>query len=78
MKRFYSLLIVLIMFVSPALAAKSKATPTPAPIEIDAELVEPPEQILRLLDIIYTEWETVNGKDQGKKNKYTKWFNNYK
>ncbi len=77
MKRFYSLLIVLIMFVSPALAAKSKATPTPAPIEIDAELVEPPEQIQRLLDIVYTEWETVNGKDQGKKNKYTKWFNNY-
>ena len=30
-----------------------------------------------MLDIAWQEWETVNGKDQGVKNKYTTWFNNY-
>ncbi len=77
MKRFMLLLLSMMLLAAPACAAKSKATPTPAPLEIGLEPVEPPEEIQHLLDIVYNEWETVNGKDQGVKNKYTKWFNNY-
>jgi hypothetical protein len=76
-KSFAFLLSALLLFSAPALAAKSKATPTPPPLEITAEPQEPPEQIQRVLDIAWQEWETVNGKDQGVKNKYTTWFNNY-
>lgn len=68
---------VLLLFSASALAAKEKATPTPAPVVIQAEPAEPPEQIRRLLDIAYQEWTSVNGKDQGVKNKYTTWYNNY-
>ena len=46
-------------------------------MEIQAEPAEPPELIRRLLDIAYEEWTTVNGKDQGSKNKYTTWYNKY-
>lgn len=79
-KRFSSLLLsaVLLFSVSGAQAAKAKATATPPPLEIVSEPAEPPEEIQRLLDIVYQEWETVAGKDQGEKNKYTTWFNNYK
>ena len=71
-------LVLLLAFSSSALAAKKpKPTPTPPPVEIRTDAVEPPEQIRRLLDIVYEEWTTVNGKDQGKKNKYTTWFNDY-
>ena len=79
MKRTVTLFVSLILLLtaSSALAAKSKATPTPAPAEIGTEIVDPPESIAHLLDIVYQEWETVNGKDQGVKNKYTTWFNNY-
>ena len=80
MKRAFALLLSLLLLLSAssALAAKKpKATPTPLPAEIGTELAEPPEQIQRLLDIVYNEWVTVNGKDQGVKNKYTTWFNNY-
>ena len=80
MKKVISLLLALftLLSLSSAMAAKkSKATPTPAPLEIGTEVVEPPEAIQRLLEVAYNEWATVNGKDQGKKNKYTTWFNNY-
>ncbi len=78
MKRIFSLFTALLLLISaPALAAKSKPTPTPPPAEITEMPVEPPEDILRVLDIAYNEWVTVNGKDQGVKNKYTTWFNNY-
>ena len=78
MKKVFALLLAaLTLLASSALAAKSKATPTPAPLEIGAEVVDPPEAIQRLLDVAHEEWVTVNGKDQGKKNKYTTWFNNY-
>ena len=78
-KRISVLLLALILLCSSsALAAKKeKATPTPAPVEIQPEPADPPEQIQRVLDIAYEEWKTVNGKDQGVKNKYTTWFNNY-
>ena len=69
---------MMLLTVPSALAAKKpKATPTPMPAEIGTEIVDPPEAIQRLLDVAHNEWVTVNGKDQGKKNKYTTWFNNY-
>ena len=77
LKRIVALLCVLLLFSVSAQAAKSKPTPTPAPISIQAEPADPPEQIQRVLDIAYQEWTTVNGKDQGVKNKYTTWYNNY-
>ena len=80
LKRILTLVFALILLCSSsALAAskKAKATPTPAPIEIQAEPADPPELIRHMLDIAYEEWKTVNGKDQGGKNKYTTWYNNY-
>ena len=79
LKRILVLMFALILLcTSSAYAAKKeKATPTPAPMTIQAEPADPPEQIQRVLDIAYEEWTTVNGKDQGIKNKYTTWFNNY-
>ena len=78
-KRFFALFLVLILLCSSsALAAKKeKATPTPAPLEIQAEPADPPSLIQKMLDIAYNEWTTENGKDQGSKNKYTTWYNNY-
>lgn len=78
--RVTALLLALLFLCSaaPALAAKkAKPTATPAPLEIPGDQVDPPEQIQHLLEIVYNEWKTVNGKDQGKKNKYTTWYNNY-
>ena len=78
-KRTVSIILALFLLCSSsALAAKKpKPTHTPAPENIPMELVEPPEQIRHLLDIVHEEWTTVNGKDQGKKNKYTTWYNDY-
>ncbi len=73
MKRVISLMLMLMLLSGSAALA---ATPTPEPVEIERTPLDPPEKIHRLLDIAYQEWTTVNGKDQGKKNKYTKWFNN--
>ena len=77
LKRVSTLVIALLLLTPSALAAKNKPTPTPAPVEIMTEPAEPPEQIRHMLDIAYEEWTTVNGKDQGVKNKYTTWYNNY-
>lgn len=77
MKRLISLLLILLMLPAVSLAAKAKATPTPPPMEILAEPADPPAEIQRLREIAYDEWVTVNGKDQGVKNKYTTWYNNY-
>lgn len=80
MKRPFSILLVFLFLLplSSALAAKSKATPTPAPVQISEEVVEEvPEKIQYMLDIAYTEWETLEGKKLKKSNKYTKWWNNY-
>ena len=74
MKRPFSILLVLLLLLplSSALAAKSKATPTPAPVQITEEVVEEvPEKIQYMLDIAYTEWETLEGKKLKKSNKYT-------
>ena len=79
LKRFCALVFALLLLCSSsALAAKNAApTPTPAPMEIQAEPADPPALIQHMLDIAYEEWSTVNGKDQGSKNKYTTWYNNY-
>ena len=79
LKRIAAILLTMLLLCSSSglAASKPKATHTPAPVEITADPVDPPEQIQHLLDIIYEEWTTVNGKDQGKKNKYTTWYNNY-
>ncbi len=79
LKRVSSLTVAaLLLFSSSAVAAKKeKATPTPAPVLIQTEPADPPELISRMLDIAYQEWTDVNGADQGVKNKYTTWYNNY-
>lgn len=79
MKRVSALIVAsALLFSSSSLAAKKeKATPTPAPVMIQAEPTDPPEQISHMLDIAYQEWTEVDGKDQGEKNKYTTWYNNY-
>ena len=90
MKRFFSVLLVLMMLpVWGASAAKSKATPTPAPMDITTEVVEPPLPIQRLLNIAWQDWQDAAGRPQiiksqknskGKKvviNKYTQWYNQY-
>lgn len=80
MKKFFSLILALMLLLtcSSSLAAKKvKATPTPAPVEISADPQDPPALIQHMLDIAYQDWVDVNGKDQGKKNKYTTWYNNY-
>ena len=77
-KRLLIALLFLVLLLSSAAAeTRLKATHTPPPVEIGPDLADPPEQILCLLDIVYNEWTTVNGKDQGVKNKYTTWYNNY-
>ena len=80
MKRLLSLLLTCLMLSAPSLslaAKKPKPTATPAPLDILQELQEPPEEIRHMLDIAYTEWETLQGKKLPKSNKYTKWWNNY-
>ncbi len=80
MKRPLALLTAVLLFCLPlsgALAAKVKATPTPAPLEISPEIADPPEVIAQMLETALQDWKDTNGKDQGKKNKYTTWYNNY-
>lgn len=77
-RRLSLLLLVLTLLAgSAAAASKAKPTATPAPVDIGTAVAEPPEIILNMLDIAYRDWQEVNGKDQGKKNKYTTWYNNY-
>lgn len=80
MKRIACLLLTCVLIgllVFASAEKKAQPTATPAPVEITSDPVEPPELIRHMLDVAHREWEEVNGKDQGKKNKYTTWFNNY-
>ena len=70
--------LLLLTMLCPAALAASKATPTPPPGVIDTVLVEPPAEIQRALDLAYADWQEVNGKNLGDKNKYTEWRNSYK
>ena len=64
-RRITALLLALVLLcaAASALAAKkAKPTATPEPLEISKDPVDPPEEIQRLLEIVYNEWKTVNGK----------------
>lgn len=76
MKRFLrclALTLTLCLISPAALAAKSTATPTPPPVEITQRVQTPPEEIRQVLELAYSEWETLNGKTLKKVNKYTEW-----
>ena len=80
LKRVSILLVAfLLLFSSTALAAKKpKATATPAPPQVPSEVLdELPQTIIDLLELANNELQDVNGKELKKKNKYTKWRNNY-
>lgn len=79
LKRFLLLLLVLLLILDmPAAFAKTKATPAPPPPEVPEEVLqEIPETIRDVLDLAYSELMEVNGQELKKKNKYTKWRNNY-
>lgn len=72
--RALALTLTLCLVCGSALAAsKPKTTATPAPQEIVTTVQTPPEEIRRVLDIAYNEWETLAGKSLKKVNKYTEW-----
>lgn len=78
MKRVLAALAALLVLGSalPAFAA-AKPSPTPPPLEIETEVIrDVPEEVQQLLDLAYSELEETNGKNLGKRNKYTKWRNN--
>ncbi len=78
LKRAFALLLLLACLPVTGLAAKKKTTPTPAPRAITDQVVEEvPEEVQAVLDLAYTEWETLAGKALKRSNKYTKWRNNY-
>ncbi len=57
-----------------AQAAKATNSPTPAPIEISEHVIdEVPEEIQRVLDIAWQEYEAAQGKTFSNLNKYTEW-----
>lgn len=70
-KRLLCLVMILCTLCTSALAAK--ATPTPPPAPIPQQKMTPPEEIQQVLDIAYTEWETLNGKRLKDVNKFTEW-----
>ena len=70
LRRIIAMLLVFILLIPAALAA---STPTPPPVEINTSPVTPPESIQKVLDIAYTEWETLAGKTLKRTNKYTEW-----
>ncbi len=80
MKRMIGLLLTFCLLCSgSAFAAKAKPTPTPPPQDIVRDVIDPPEIIQNVIDIAYTEWETLHGKTlPNKGNKYQTWWNNYK
>ena len=68
-----SLLLTISLLLSPAQAATSKATPTPPPVDTVTTVASPPPEIQAVLDLAYSEWETLGGKTLQRVNKYTEW-----
>ena len=80
LKRLFLLLLSLLLMLdtSAAFASKGKAAPTSLPPEVPEEVLqEIPQTIRDVLDLAYSELMEVNGQELKKKNKYTKWRNNY-
>lgn len=81
MKRILAILLTLVLLCTlpmGALAAGKKkksdtAEATPAPRMTTTAVAEPPEEIRRVLDIAYGEWEALDGRTLKKCNKYTEW-----
>ncbi len=74
--RFIALALSLSLALSAAgTAFAATATPTPPPRETVTRVLEDevPEKIQQLLDLAYSEWETLDGKALSKVNKYTEW-----
>ncbi len=78
-KRLTVLLLVLFLSMDiPAAFAKTKPAPTLPPPEVPEEILqEIPAAIRDVLDLAYAGLLEVNGQELKKKNKYTKWRNNY-
>ena len=68
-------LILATVFGSACADAVPVPTATPEPLSITRRVAEPPDVILDMIDIAYTEWESLGGKALKKSNKYTKWVN---
>jgi len=82
MKRFkclIPLILILSLLCPPAFAAKSKIEDTTIPPrEVPGEVIQDvPVLIQHLLDLAYSEMIETDGRELKKKNKYTKWRNNY-
>lgn len=77
-RRLLALCMILCCLSGSALAAKAKPTPTPAPVPVTADVIgDVPETVQSILDLAYSEWETLAGKALKRSNKYTKWRSNY-
>lgn len=73
-KRAAALVMALgLMMTSAQAAGKASTTATPPPVDISRQVLEPPEEIQKALDIAYNEWSTLSGKTLKKCNKYTEW-----
>ena len=76
-RRFVALSFTLVLVCSAVLsAAESGPTPTPEPVLISAEAADPPECILRMIEIAEAEWQEFGGQELPRSNKYTQWLNN--
>ncbi|MBR3763766.1 MAG: CHAP domain-containing protein [Clostridia bacterium] len=71
MLRLMCLTLATLMLMLPV--AQAASTPTPPPVMIRQTPAEPPAVIQEMLDIAYTEWETLAGKTLPRCNKYTEW-----
>lgn len=78
-KRLTILILVFCLFLDiPAALAKTGKAPVLAPPNVPKEVLqEIPVRIRDVLDLAYEELLEVNGQELKKKNKYTKWRNNY-
>lgn len=78
LKRCTVFLLVLLMLplAVPGYAASKKAAPPPPEVPEEV-LQEIPGTIRDVLDLAYAELTEVNGQELKKKNKYTKWRNDY-
>ena len=76
MKRLLSAALCLVLLCSSSALAASKKYKAR---EITTEIVQdPPDTIVKLLDLAYQQWLETDAQGLGEKNKYTEWRNKYK